>query len=236
MVRATRPILSVAKLPEVSAISIKPCARWCGTASPSGRARRSLVVCNPATQNMGELLRNEAADVGAEAVLAVMSERASHAAEPPADGGRGDGRRRRPARARPSSRSRTPRRASAPARTAPAAATLPGVTEDMLARVMSADMEGLRRKGHAVADALDRARRGPHHRRERHRSSARPLRARGHPRRRRADRARRLREPALRRGLHLAEGRQRHAGDRRIDGRRRARRSSRSSWWSRAGT
>jgi leucyl aminopeptidase (aminopeptidase T) len=37
------------------------------------------------------------------------------------------------------------------------AATLPGVTEEMLARVMSADMEGLRRKGHAVAEALDRA-------------------------------------------------------------------------------
>jgi leucyl aminopeptidase (aminopeptidase T) len=36
-------------------------------------------------------------------------------------------------------------------------ATLPGVTEEMLARVMSADMEGLRRKGHAVAQALDRA-------------------------------------------------------------------------------
>ena len=33
------------------------------------------------------------------------------------------------------------------------AATLPGVTEDMLARVMSADMDGLRKKGHAVADA-----------------------------------------------------------------------------------
>jgi leucyl aminopeptidase (aminopeptidase T) len=36
-------------------------------------------------------------------------------------------------------------------------ATLPGVTEEMLARVMSADMEGLRRKGHAVAEALNRA-------------------------------------------------------------------------------
>jgi leucyl aminopeptidase (aminopeptidase T) len=34
--------------------------------------------------------------------------------------------------------------------------TLPGVTAEMLARVMSADMEGLRRKGRAVADALDR--------------------------------------------------------------------------------
>ena len=36
-------------------------------------------------------------------------------------------------------------------------ATLPGVTEEMLARVMSADMGGLRRKGHAIAEALDRA-------------------------------------------------------------------------------
>jgi leucyl aminopeptidase (aminopeptidase T) len=35
-------------------------------------------------------------------------------------------------------------------------ATLPGVTEEMLARVMSADMAELRRKGRAVADALDR--------------------------------------------------------------------------------
>jgi leucyl aminopeptidase (aminopeptidase T) len=33
-------------------------------------------------------------------------------------------------------------------------ATLPGVTEEMLARVMSADMEGLRRKGDAVAEVL----------------------------------------------------------------------------------
>jgi leucyl aminopeptidase (aminopeptidase T) len=33
-------------------------------------------------------------------------------------------------------------------------ATLPGVTEEMLARMMSADMEGLRRKGGAIADAL----------------------------------------------------------------------------------
>jgi leucyl aminopeptidase (aminopeptidase T) len=33
-------------------------------------------------------------------------------------------------------------------------ATLPGVTEEMLARVMSADMDGLRRKGHAIAELL----------------------------------------------------------------------------------
>ena len=33
-------------------------------------------------------------------------------------------------------------------------ATLPGVTEEMLARVMSADMDGLRRKGRAIAELL----------------------------------------------------------------------------------
>jgi aminopeptidase len=42
-----------------------------------------LVVCNPATQHLGERLREEAADVGADAVLTLISERASHAAEPP---------------------------------------------------------------------------------------------------------------------------------------------------------
>jgi leucyl aminopeptidase (aminopeptidase T) len=115
-----------------------------------------VVVCNPATQNMGERLRDEAAEVGAEGVLAVMSERASHAAEPP----------RTVAEAMAvadvllaptvQSLSHTAARKRASDDGA-RCATLPGVTEDMLARVMSADMEGLRRKGHAVANALDRA-------------------------------------------------------------------------------
>ena len=34
------------------------------------------------------------------------------------------------------------------------AATLPGVTEEMLARVMSADMDGLRAEGRAIAELL----------------------------------------------------------------------------------
>ena len=37
------------------------------------------------------------------------------------------------------------------------------MTEETLARVMSADMEGLRRKGAAVAAALDAGHRGAHH-------------------------------------------------------------------------
>ncbi len=45
-----------------------------------------LVVANPATVGLGEALRRAAADMGAEAVLAVITERDSHAGEPPAPG------------------------------------------------------------------------------------------------------------------------------------------------------
>jgi leucyl aminopeptidase (aminopeptidase T) len=116
----------------------------------------TLVICNPVTQNLGERLRDEAAEVGADAVLVLISERASHAAEPP----------RMVAEAMmaadvilaPTVQSLSHTAARKRATEAGArCATLPGVTEEMLARVMSADMEGLRRKGHAVAQALDRA-------------------------------------------------------------------------------
>ena len=43
-----------------------------------------LVVANPATLGLGERLRGEAGRAGADAVLALMAERASHAGEPPA--------------------------------------------------------------------------------------------------------------------------------------------------------
>jgi leucyl aminopeptidase (aminopeptidase T) len=115
-----------------------------------------LVVCNPATQRIGQSLRAEAAGVGAEAVLTVMSERASHAAEPPATVAEAMAAADVLLAPTVQSLSHTAARKRASengARTA----TLPGVTEDMLARVMSADMEGLRRKGHAVAEALERA-------------------------------------------------------------------------------
>jgi leucyl aminopeptidase (aminopeptidase T) len=115
-----------------------------------------LVVCNPATQHLGERLREEAADAGADAVLTVISERASHAAEPPktvAEAMAGADVILAPT---VQSLSHTAARKRATENGA-RAATLPGVTEDMLARVMSADMEGLRRKGHAVAEALDKA-------------------------------------------------------------------------------
>ncbi len=114
-----------------------------------------LVVCNPATQGLGERMRREAQDVGADATLAVIAERSSHAAEPP----------RTVAAAMAASdvvlaptvqslSHTTARKAASEA--GARIATLPGVTEEMLARVMSADMAELRRRGAAVAAALDR--------------------------------------------------------------------------------
>ncbi len=115
-----------------------------------------LVVCNPATREIGERMREEAEAAGGDAVLAVMGERGSHAAEPP------------PTVAAamlaadvvlaPTAQSLSHTAARKAATDAGArAATLPGVTEELLARVMSADMEGLRRRGHALAEALEAA-------------------------------------------------------------------------------
>jgi leucyl aminopeptidase (aminopeptidase T) len=112
-----------------------------------------LVVANPATSGLGERMCAEAAAAGAEAVLATMMERESHAGEPP----------KTIAEAMlaadvvlaPTVQSLSHTAARKAASEAGARiATLPGVTEEMLARVMSADMEGLRRKGHAIADRL----------------------------------------------------------------------------------
>ncbi len=115
-----------------------------------------LVVANPAAQNLGERLRDEAAEAGGDAVLALMSERASHAAEPPPTVAEAMRVADVLLAATIQSLSHTAARKRASENGA-RAATLPGVTEEILARVMSADMEGLHRKSHAVADALDRA-------------------------------------------------------------------------------
>ena len=112
-----------------------------------------LVICNPATQGLGERMRAEAEAAGADAVLAVIAERGSHAAEPPepvaAAMARAD------AILAPTVQSLSHTAARKAASDAGArVATLPGVTEEMLARVMSADMEGLRRRGAAIAALL----------------------------------------------------------------------------------
>jgi leucyl aminopeptidase (aminopeptidase T) len=115
-----------------------------------------LVVCNPATRDIGDALRAEAADAGGDAVLTVISERASHGAEPPTTVAEAMAAADVVLAPTVQSLSHTAARRRA-TEAGVRVATLPGVTEEMLARVMSADMEGLRRKGRAVAEALDAA-------------------------------------------------------------------------------
>ncbi len=113
-----------------------------------------LVICNPATLGLGERLRGEAGRAGADAVLALMAERDSHAAEPPATVAAAMRAADVVLAPTVQSLSHTASRKAA-SEAGARIATLPGVTEEMLARVMSADMEELRRRGHMIAEILD---------------------------------------------------------------------------------
>jgi len=112
-----------------------------------------LVVCNPATIGLAERLRAEAGRAGAEGVLCLIAERASHAAEPPASVAAAIAAADAVLAPTVQSLSHTAARRQA-TEAGVRIATLPGVTEEMLARVMSADMNGLRRRGAAVAELL----------------------------------------------------------------------------------
>ena len=116
-----------------------------------------LVICNPITEEIGALMRIEAEGDGAFATLAVISELESNGAEPPT-----------PVAAAmlashvviaPTIQSLSHTYARRAANQAGARiATLPGVTEDMLARLMNADMAELRRRGAALAALLHNGR------------------------------------------------------------------------------
>jgi leucyl aminopeptidase (aminopeptidase T) len=113
-----------------------------------------LVIVDPATRSIGEGLRDAAAAAGADAVLAVMDERATDGTEPP-----------RPLAAAlaacdvyiaPTSRSLSHTMARKQASDLGVrGATMPGVTEDMLARVMAADFPLMAARSRAVAALLD---------------------------------------------------------------------------------
>jgi leucyl aminopeptidase (aminopeptidase T) len=115
-----------------------------------------LVIVDPATRPIGEALRDAAKGQGADAVLSVMDERATDGTEPPP-----------PLAAAlaasdvyiaPTSRSLSHTAARKRASEAGArGATMPGVTEDMLARVMSADFELVAARSRAVAAMLQDA-------------------------------------------------------------------------------
>ena len=114
-----------------------------------------LVICNPVTEEIGALMRIEAQGDGADATLAVISERETHAAEPP-----------RPVAAAmaaadvvlaPTIQSLSHTAARKVASDAGVRiATLPGVTEEMLARLMNGDLDEMRRRGWAIVNAMNR--------------------------------------------------------------------------------
>jgi leucyl aminopeptidase (aminopeptidase T) len=112
-----------------------------------------LVICNPVTEELGALMRIEAQGEGAEATLAVIGERESHAAEPPATVAAAMAAADVVLAPTIQSLSHTAARKAA-SEAGARIATLPGCTEEMLARLMSVDMEELRRRGTAVAAAL----------------------------------------------------------------------------------
>ena len=112
-----------------------------------------LVIANPATIGLAERLRGEAGRAGADGILALITERASHAAEPPKAVAAAMAAADVVLAPTVQSLSHTAARKAA-TDAGVRIGTLPGVTEDVLARAMSADMEGLRRKGRAIADAL----------------------------------------------------------------------------------
>ena len=116
-----------------------------------------LVVCNPSTLGLGERLRGAAGRTGADAMLAMMAERATHGTEPPDAVA---------AAMKASdvvlcptvqSLSHTAARREA-CEAGTRIGTLPHVTEDILGRVMLADMAQLKRRGQAVAEILTEAR------------------------------------------------------------------------------
>jgi len=112
-----------------------------------------LVICNPVTEDIGALMRIEAEGDGAFATLAVISEVESNGAEPPTPVAAAMVAAEVVLAPTIQSLSHTNARRAA-TQAGVRIATLPGVTEDMLARLMNADMRTLRRRGAAIAAAL----------------------------------------------------------------------------------
>jgi leucyl aminopeptidase (aminopeptidase T) len=113
-----------------------------------------VVVVDAGTRRIGEALRDEAAGAGADAVLTVMDPRANDGTEPPASvAGALAG---ADVFIAPTTRSLSHTMARKRASEAGArGATMPGVTEDMLARVMAVDFDTMAARSRAVAALLD---------------------------------------------------------------------------------
>ena len=131
----------------------RPCRASSATCLAVREGENVVVVVDSGTREIGEALRAEAARAGAEAVLTVMDPRAVDGEEPPAA----------VAAAlaaadvfiAPTSRSLSHTRArKAASDTGARGATLPGVTADMLARLMTADLDTLAERSRRVAELL----------------------------------------------------------------------------------
>jgi leucyl aminopeptidase (aminopeptidase T) len=115
-----------------------------------------LVIVDSATRAIGEAIKDGATAAGADAVLAILDERATDGTEPP----------RSLAAAlsacdvfiAPTSRSLSHTRARKRASDAGVrGATMPGVTEDMLARTMAVDFAVMAARSRVIAELLDSA-------------------------------------------------------------------------------
>ena len=117
-----------------------------------------IVVADESTRVIGEALRVEASKAGADAVMALMDERAEDGSEPP--GAVAAALAASQVFIAPTKRSLSHTTARKRASESGArGATMPGVTAEMLARVMAVDFERMARRSQEVADLLSTARR-----------------------------------------------------------------------------
>lgn len=115
-----------------------------------------LVIVDPGTREIGVALRDGARELGADAVLAEMDERPTHGSDPPRSVA--GAMRATDVVVAPTTKSLS----HAPARkqateAGTRIATLPGVTADMLARVMAVDFEQMARRSGAVSELLSQS-------------------------------------------------------------------------------
>ncbi|HEX3735311.1 MAG TPA: aminopeptidase [Solirubrobacterales bacterium] len=133
--------------------AVRTVVRECMNVSPG---EELLVICNPVTEEIGALMRIEAQGDGADATLAVISERDSAAAEPPDAVAAAMAASDVVLAPTIQSLSHTAARKRA-SEAGVRIGTLPGVTEEMLTRLMGADLEELRRRGWAICERLNGA-------------------------------------------------------------------------------
>jgi len=120
------------------------------------RGEGVVVVVDAGTREIGEALRAEASRAGAEAVLCLMDAREADGNEPPA--AVAAALRAADVFIAPTTKSLSHTRARKAASDAGArGATLPGVTADLLARLMACDLAAVQRRSRAVAELLTQA-------------------------------------------------------------------------------